>query len=193
MDGLDASRFIRRVLKLDTPIIALTANAFKTEIEKCMKAGMNDYVTKPFEENILIAVLQKALNIATFAPDQTTEIASSPAENEPLYDISKITQLSKGNPQFIKKMIDLFIEHTPPAIAQIKLAYEAQDFATMRKTAHRIKPSLDNLRITQAMEDVRALEGFGENNLAYETVKQVVARLEKVVQEVVSALEKESF
>lgn len=193
MDGLDASRFIRRVLKLDTPIIALTANAFKTEIEKCMKAGMNDYVTKPFEENILIAVLQKALNIATFAPAQATELASSPAENEPLYDISKITQLSKGNPQFIKKMIDLFIEHTPPAVTQIKLAYEAQDFATMRKTAHRIKPSLDNLRIAQAMEDVRALEGFGENSLAYESVKQVVARLEKVVQEVVSALEKESF
>jgi hypothetical protein len=80
---------------------------------------MNDYVTKPFEENILIAVLQKALNIATVASDQITELASSPTENEPLYDISKITQLSKGNPQFIKKMIDLFVEHTPPAIAHL--------------------------------------------------------------------------
>jgi PAS domain S-box-containing protein len=193
MDGLDASRFIRRVLKLDTPIIALTANAFKTEIEKCMQAGMNDYVTKPFEENILINVLQKALNVHSFAPVVPIETAPSPTEDAPLYDISKITQLSKGNPQFIKKMIDLFVEHTPPAIAQIKLAYETQDLPTMRKTAHRIKPSLDNLRITQAMEDVRALEGFGENNLAYEDAKQVVERLEKVVQEVVSALAKESF
>jgi CheY-like chemotaxis protein len=61
MDGIEATRIIRSKLKIYTPIIALTANAFKTEIEKCKKAGMNDYVTKPFEENILLETIAKNL------------------------------------------------------------------------------------------------------------------------------------
>ena len=49
LDGIEATEIIRRDLGLKTPIIALTANAFKTEIEKCISAGMNDYITKPHE------------------------------------------------------------------------------------------------------------------------------------------------
>jgi CheY-like chemotaxis protein len=52
MDGYETTRIIRTDFKLSTPIIALTANAFKTEIEKCKNAGMTDYVTKPFEKHI---------------------------------------------------------------------------------------------------------------------------------------------
>jgi PAS domain S-box-containing protein len=61
MDGFEAARIIRNELKLSTPIIALTANAFKTELEQCLKLGMNDYVTKPFEEEKLIAIMLKYL------------------------------------------------------------------------------------------------------------------------------------
>jgi CheY-like chemotaxis protein len=61
MEGLEATRHIRRVIKSDTPIIALTANAFKTEIDRCLKTGLNDYVTKPFEEEVLLLALLRNL------------------------------------------------------------------------------------------------------------------------------------
>jgi CheY-like chemotaxis protein len=62
MDGIEATKIIRNEFKLKTPIIALTANAFKTEIKNCKKVGMNDYVTKPFEESVLIETISKNLN-----------------------------------------------------------------------------------------------------------------------------------
>lgn len=59
MDGIEATRYIRNELKIDTPIIAFTANAFKSEIEKFIELGMDDYVIKPFDENILIQTIAK--------------------------------------------------------------------------------------------------------------------------------------
>lgn len=59
MDGAEATRYIRNELKIETPIIAFTANAFKSEIEKFIELGMNDYVIKPFDENLLIQTIAK--------------------------------------------------------------------------------------------------------------------------------------
>jgi CheY-like chemotaxis protein len=59
MDGLEATEIIRNELKITTPIVAFTANAFKSEIEKFIEIGMNAYVLKPFDETILIETIAK--------------------------------------------------------------------------------------------------------------------------------------
>jgi CheY-like chemotaxis protein len=59
LDGVEATKIIREELKITTPIIAFTANAFKSEIEKFIEIGMNDYVIKPFEETKLIETIAK--------------------------------------------------------------------------------------------------------------------------------------
>ena len=64
MDGLTATIHIRKELKLNIPIIAFTANALKTEKEKCLNIGMNDYVTKPFREPDLKEKIVSLLNVA---------------------------------------------------------------------------------------------------------------------------------
>ena len=61
MDGLQATSIIRADISLDIPIIALTANALKGEQDRCIDAGMNDFVTKPFEESTLVQTLLKYL------------------------------------------------------------------------------------------------------------------------------------
>jgi len=62
LDGIDATRFIREQMKMEVPIIALTANAFRQELDKCLDAGMNCCVTKPFKKEVLI---QKILENVT--------------------------------------------------------------------------------------------------------------------------------
>jgi CheY-like chemotaxis protein len=57
LNGHQASEIIRKELKLDVPIIALTANAMKGEKEKCLQFGMNDYLSKPFEEEQFIEII----------------------------------------------------------------------------------------------------------------------------------------
>jgi CheY-like chemotaxis protein len=59
MNGLEATEIIRQELKITTPIIAFTANAFKSEIEKFIEIGMDDYVLKPFDETILVETIAK--------------------------------------------------------------------------------------------------------------------------------------
>ena len=59
MDGLEATEIIRNKLKITIPIVAFTANAFKSEIEKFIEIGMDAYVLKPFDENILIETIAK--------------------------------------------------------------------------------------------------------------------------------------
>ena len=78
MDGIEATRIIRNEFKLTTPIIALTANAFKTEIEKCREAGMDDYITKPFDETVMIETIAKQVrNNTVLLSVNTNEIATS--------------------------------------------------------------------------------------------------------------------
>lgn len=59
MDGLEATRIIREELKINTPIIAITANAVKEELESYIEKGMNDYITKPFEEKTLLGKIEE--------------------------------------------------------------------------------------------------------------------------------------
>ncbi|PKN15227.1 MAG: hypothetical protein CVU68_14640, partial [Deltaproteobacteria bacterium HGW-Deltaproteobacteria-3] len=59
MDGLTATKAIRQGLRLDLPIIALTANAIKGDREKCLAAGMDEYLTKPVEIQSMYQLLEK--------------------------------------------------------------------------------------------------------------------------------------
>jgi len=64
MDGIDATRYIREFEKdnsMHVPIIAMTANVFKEDIDACKEAGMDDHVGKPLEINIIIEKLRKYL------------------------------------------------------------------------------------------------------------------------------------
>lgn len=58
MDGIMASNIIRNELKVSTPIAALTANVFPEDKEECLKAGMNDFLTKPLNKGALLASIR---------------------------------------------------------------------------------------------------------------------------------------
>jgi CheY-like chemotaxis protein len=59
MDGLEATRIIRKHINKKVPIIALTANEIKQEKDRCVQAGMNDFLMKPFDERDLVSIINK--------------------------------------------------------------------------------------------------------------------------------------
>ena len=59
MDGLEATRIIRKHINKKVPIIALTANEIKQEKDRCVQAGMNDFLMKPFDEKDLVSIISK--------------------------------------------------------------------------------------------------------------------------------------
>jgi two-component system, sensor histidine kinase len=67
MDGLEATRIIRKQINTHIPIIALTANEIRKEKERCVQAGMNDFLMKPFDEKDLIYIITKWLKKASLS------------------------------------------------------------------------------------------------------------------------------
>jgi PAS domain S-box-containing protein len=158
MDGIEATKVIRNELKNTTPIIALTANAFRKEIDLCLSIGMNDYVTKPFEEKTLLKTLLKHThliekNIPILSPEEQIK----PMKDK-LYDLSNLLEISRGNDAFVKKMIQLFVDQIPTAVEGMNKAFAEGDFATLKAIAHRIKPSVENMRIGNMYQEIRQIE-----------------------------------
>lgn len=164
LDGIEATSIIRNELKLKTPIIALTANAFKSEIEKCYAAGINDYVTKPFDENLLIETIYKNVNKTTL-PKRSKE--------ELLYNLNSLYNLSRGNNDFVIKMIEIFIKQTEETLIKVDEAIKSNEFADISKLIHKIKPSVEGMGIKSLMDNIKKLETMDKSEINKKEIIQL--------------------
>ncbi|WP_394666513.1 response regulator [uncultured Chryseobacterium sp.] len=152
LDGIEATKILRKDFRITTPIIALTANAFKTEIDNCIAAGMNSYITKPFDEDELLKIIYKNIKM------QNTSKTDNPGEEKILYDLKNIQALSRGNDDFIQKMLSIFITQTQETIPMVEKAFEEKNYAEIARLIHRIKPSIEGVGIYSIKETVKDLE-----------------------------------
>ncbi len=182
MDGLEATLKLRNELKVKTPIIALTANAFRHDIERYLKAGMDTFVTKPFSEEELYAKMFPYLK-----ENETLDSIT----NTPLYDLTGLEELSHGDEKFVKHMLQLFVKVSNEAITELNDALENSDYQQISKTAHRIKPSIDNMGIVTLKDKIRALEKFpadGDSEARKQLIILVKDTLKKVSEQLISDL-----
>ncbi|MBI3521231.1 MAG: PAS domain S-box protein [Bacteroidetes bacterium] len=189
MDGFESTRIIREILKIATPIIALTANAFKSELELCLKLGMNDCVTKPFEEEKLLNSIYKL----TQSNDQVPILEALQKQNssKKLYDLSQLKSMSRNNDEYCKKMISLFIEQSTEALSQIIEAYAQKDLTTVHSISHRIKPSMDLMGIELLKQPIRFIEKQSRDNRDSEELKQQIYFLREVLNNTLIQLKEE--
>jgi PAS domain S-box-containing protein len=184
MDGIEATNYIRDKISKTLPIIALTAYALKGDDAKFIEAGMDDYLSKPFEENQLLEIILKWVK-------KTDILIPKEIVNQkiaPLFDLTKIQTIAKGNKEFVNKMCALFIDSTPVSILDMKTAYSQNDFEKIKKIAHRIKPSIDNLEISSIKNEIREIEMYAETYQTSEKLENLILKVEKVMTEVVANL-----
>jgi signal transduction histidine kinase/DNA-binding response OmpR family regulator len=140
MDGYMATTIIRNELKLDVPIIAMTAHAMVGEKEKCLQLGMNDYVSKPIKETVLYNIIARhAQNI--------------PEKNEPAHHIhlSYLHQLSGNDKEFEKEILNQFITQAPAELLQLETSINENDFDTVRRTAHSLKSTVGYIGLAEEL------------------------------------------
>jgi PAS domain S-box-containing protein len=190
LNGLDATMIIRQEINQFVPIIALTANAIKGEAEKCLKAGMNDYISKPFEEEELINAIARWLGDSpeTFNTLQSSAMESKPAA--PLYDLKKLENIAQNNRAFVLKMINLFCRQAPGDVTEIEMALGKQDLNTVRAVAHRMKPSIDNMGIESLHTLIREVELYQSgNDTITADLTNNIAQLRSTIEAVVEQLQ----
>jgi CheY-like chemotaxis protein/HPt (histidine-containing phosphotransfer) domain-containing protein/two-component sensor histidine kinase len=186
MDGIEATKIIRKKLKLKTPIIALTANAFKTEIDKCRKSGMDDYVTKPFDEVVLLETIAKhTINKVNYSPE-VEEIVL----DQKLYDLSTLNNLSRGNDEFVLKMLSIFIEQTQETIVMAEEALSIDDLPELSRLIHKIKPSVESLGVILIQKEIKILEQIAKETKSKEEIELLFSKVKSVLGQVVIQLQK---
>ncbi|WP_298140318.1 PAS domain S-box protein [Flavobacterium sp.] len=184
MDGIEATKIIRSEFKLATPIVALTANAFKSEIEKCKKAGMNDYITKPFDEINLIETIAKH----TIRKGNVLPKIEKNQKIQKLYNLNSLNNLSRGNKEFVDKMITIFIDQTNITIDKIEVAIANNNFIEVSQLIHKIKPSIEGIGVTSIIDDVKILEKIAKESDDKTQIEAIFLDIKEVLKQVVNQL-----
>jgi PAS domain S-box-containing protein len=187
MGGAEATRIIREELQLQIPIIALTANAIKGDETICLEAGMDDYISKPFSEEELIA---KIASLTNREKTETEMKIPSDINIKSVYSLDKLRAMSRGNNGFILKMVNMFVEQTPEAIGKIKEHFYKGELDQIKGIAHAVKPSIDILAIQECTEDIRSLEQCMSKNLSKKEIEELILRIENRINLILPDLQK---
>ena len=166
LDGLETARRIReRFSDEERPrLVAMTGNAMLGDREKCLAAGMDDYIAKPVRLADLQAALSKWGN---------RNAAAARARTEEFLDPSILAELREMPPDqgvsMLHELIDLFIQIAPEEIAHIKTARAANDAAQVAFHAHTLKSASLSLGARQIIQLARDIEHAARNNRLDET------------------------
>lgn len=186
MNGFDATKYIRKELKNNLPIIALTANALKGEMQKCLNAGMDDFIPKPYNEEEFIRTIIKQLGKSSNS--QNIDIIE---EKPKLYDLQKLYDISRNDKAFVKKMVDLFIQQAIMAVDEIKKEFAIANLIRVKDIAHKIKPSIDNMGISSLTLKIREIETLAKENDTENKLSPIINDLDEILKNVISEMQKE--
>ncbi|MGZ3757151.1 MAG: PAS domain S-box protein [Mucilaginibacter sp.] len=189
LSGVESTKAIRHLYK-NLPVIALTAEAIKGERERCIAAGMSDYLSKPFKEEEFLKVIDKWLPKKDLV-NCVEIIESETAMTNPLYNLTTLKSISRGNDFFVEKMVKIFCEDTPPIIADMKAAYQTNQLDKIAAIAHKMKPSIDNLQIAGLKSVIVEIEKMGKNQQNTPRFGELLQQTEHTIAQVIKQMNEE--
>ncbi|NJL20978.1 MAG: response regulator, partial [Leptolyngbyaceae cyanobacterium SM1_3_5] len=142
LDGYNTTRQIRLQSYPQPIIIAMTANAMKEDRDRCLRSGMDDYISKPVMKEDLAAKLahwSQQLQIEVPAVDAPDGMREGAIEPEPLIDWSYLHQVSSHNEAFEQELLQVLLHTLPPRLEKLHTCVAAQDYAGVAQEAHYIK------------------------------------------------------
>jgi CheY-like chemotaxis protein/HPt (histidine-containing phosphotransfer) domain-containing protein len=187
MNGYETTRRIR-LLGFTNPIIALTAYAVSEEKDRCIEAGMNDLITKPFEERQLITIVKHAVDqiLQLSTPKYTMNI---PIHGRKIIDFSYLKNICKQNRKQFIRMIDLFLSQAKRQMVEMQNAYEDSDVNKIRLIAHQMKPSMQMLGIHKIEQEIKFLESIHSDIGKNSRTEKSIRKIRDVVSEVCQHIE----
>jgi two-component system sensor histidine kinase/response regulator len=166
MDGFEATKAIRQRKdeRRNIPILAMTAHAMKGDRERCLGAGMDDYVSKPIEPQELLNTVKKW--VVSEANEQDTTEAATIREHvpasDPIVNIETVLQNRfDGDVGFFDEMVHEFLDYAPKQLENLDGSISANDNKTVEIEAHSLKGAASNLGARRLAELALELELAG--------------------------------
>jgi HPt (histidine-containing phosphotransfer) domain-containing protein len=175
LDGYAAATEIRRRQNGGprVPIVAMTANAMDGERERCLAAGMDDYITKPIDRHRFRQVLDRWL-----APQLSEPPTAPPAPAAAVaFDLAHLQSIVGKDPATMRSCLDLFHRTTAPLVASVGGAIGRRDSATVARIAHTLRGSCGSIGAIEMADLVGCMEdrcGGGE----WDTIEDLYGRLQ---------------
>jgi signal transduction histidine kinase/DNA-binding response OmpR family regulator len=145
MDGFEATGLVRRREEggARLPIVAMTANAMQGDRERCLNAGMDDYLCKPVRRDDLARVLDRFLS-GDLEADRTDTIAPVPAAQSPA---DEVRSAFPDDPALLYELVRIFLDESPDHLHGLEDALTARDTAKITYHAHTLKGMAGNFNL----------------------------------------------
>jgi CheY-like chemotaxis protein len=171
MSGFEATAAIRQLEKMGSghlPIVAMTAHAMAGDRERCLEAGMDDYVSKPINPTILFDVIDRVTTntpgVAAGTPPPPRVIRADETvsfSREKALDIDAALERIDGDRNLLVEVAGIFRRDCPLMLETIREAVNQQDGRTLEREAHKLKGSLGAFCAKPAFEAAMRLETIG--------------------------------
>jgi CheY-like chemotaxis protein len=189
MDGFEATSIIRAREKetgKHVPIIAMTAHALKGDRQRCLEAGMDDYVAKPIRAKKLFETIGSVMGVFRGSREDPPGPDSA---GDGGVDWSEALRSVGGDQKLLGEIVKDVLEETPRLMVAVREAVAQRSSSGLRAAAHKLKGTVRYFGVTQAFTNARQLEEMGEQgNL--EGVETTLATLEKEIDRLAAILAK---
>lgn len=188
MNGFEATEYIRNKMNSKIPIVALTADVTTVDLAKCKAVGMNDYIAKPVDEQLLyskIVGLVKKQKIPQI--EKIIEQKSMKSIN-----LKYLNERTKSNPLLMMEMISLYLEQTPPLVNTMKQSLASNDWQSLHSAVHKMIPSFSIMGINTDFENMaKRVSEYASTQQQTDTIGEMVNQIEKICEQACLELEEE--
>ena len=189
LNGFGATKYIRNIMKLDIPIIALTADVTTVDIEKCKEVGMNDYISKPVDERLLYSKIISAIQKPLLIVEEKIE-GSTIIEKVKYVNMSYLLKLTKSNPELITEMIGVYLKQTPSLVKTMKQSFLNNDWTLLEATIHKMIPSFAIMGMRPEIAEIaKKIQEFAQKLEASKDLDKLIQQLEKICNQTFIELE----
>jgi PAS domain S-box-containing protein len=186
LDGFEATREIRKLEAgsgSHMPIIAMTAYATEGDRERCLEAGMDDYVSKPISASKLFQAIEAL--VPAEAEEQASPSGGSAADGHQFVSLNAegLIRSFENDQDLFQELVEIFLNDFPQMLSALRDSLESDDPKTFKRTAHSLKGMLRNFQAESAAETAFELEQIGERGKldgADQIVDSLTGQLEEV-------------
>lgn len=192
MNGFETTTYIRDILKLSIPIVALTADVTTVDLEKCKAVGMNDYIAKPVDEKALYYKIVSLVKKSKLNNIENLTSISGKDVKQKCINLQYLALRTKSDPNLMMEMISLYLEQTPPLITSMKESLDNKDWNSLHAAVHKIIPSFAIMGIDPDFENMaKKIQEYARTQEQTDDINHMVSKLESICTQACLELEEE--
>ena len=185
MDGLESTRVIREFegKNQHTPIIAMTAYALQGDSQRCLDAGMDDYVTKPLDMRRLLKVMRRWVldhddMISASANVETIHLGST----DDILDIGSALSRFSNDIEFFKSLLDEFLESLPDRVDEFRQLYREKNWKLLADQSHNLKGVAANFGVMKISGIARRIDAYSQEEHS-QSIPEMIRQIEFAIDE----------